>query len=109
MTEAAARTWSLAFLLAALAMLGPLSVDAYLPAFHAIGADLGVSQIAVQQSLSIYLFFYAFMMLWHAALGDALGRRTVVLATLAMFAVTSLGCAIAGNIETLWLFRALQG
>jgi len=109
MTEAAARTWSLAFLLAALAMLGPLSVDAYLPAFHAIGADLGVAQIAVQQSLSIYLFFYAFMMLWHGALADALGRRTVVLASLIMFAVTSLGCAIAGNIETLWLFRALQG
>jgi len=109
MTVAAARTWPLAVLLAALAMLGPLSVDAYLPAFHAIGSDLGVPQIAVQQSLSIYLFFYAFMMLWHGALADALGRRTVVLASLVMFAVTSLGCAIAGNIETLWLFRALQG
>ncbi len=109
MTGAAARTWPLAVLLAALAMLGPLSVDAYLPAFHAIGTELGVPQIAVQQSLSIYLFFYAFMMLWHGALADALGRRTVVLASLVMFAITSLGCAIAGNIETLWLFRALQG
>ncbi|HEY1461326.1 MAG TPA: multidrug effflux MFS transporter [Casimicrobiaceae bacterium] len=103
------RTWPLALLLAALAMLGPLSVDAYLPAFHAIGSDFGVVQIAVQQTLSVYLFAYAFMMLWHGALADALGRRTVVLAGLAMFAITSLGCAIAGNIETLWLFRALQG
>ena len=56
-----------------------------------------------------YLFAYAFMMLWHGALADALGRRPVVLAGLAIFAITSLGCAIAGNIETLWLFRALQG
>lgn len=90
-------------------MLGPLSVDAYLPAFHAIGSDFDVPQIAVQQTLSVYLFAYAFMMLWHGALADALGRRTVVLAGLVMFAITSLGCAIAGNIETLWLFRALQG
>src|SRR5262249_8689902 len=109
MTAQGSGTWSLALLLAALAMLGPLSVDAYLPAFHAIGSELAVPQLAVQQSLSVYLFAYAFMMLWHGALADALGRRPVVLASLVIYAITSLGCAIAGNIETLWLFRALQG
>jgi MFS transporter, DHA1 family, multidrug resistance protein len=109
MIAKAGRAWSLALLLAALAMLGPLSVDAYLPAFHAIGSEFAVPQIAVQQTLSIYLFAYAFMMLWHGALADALGRRSVVLAGLVVFAITSLGCAIAGNIQTLWLFRALQG
>jgi MFS transporter, DHA1 family, multidrug resistance protein len=103
------RTWSLAILIAALAMLGPFSIDAYLPAFHAIGGEFGVPQIAVQQTLSIYLFAYAFMMLWHGALADALGRRPVVLGSLAIYALATLGCAIAGNIETLWLFRALQG
>ena len=109
MTAVHVRTWSLAILIAALAMLGPFSIDAYLPAFHAIGSEFGVPQIAVQQTLSIYLFAYAFMMLWHGALADALGRRPVVLASLAIYALATLGCAIAGNIETLWLFRALQG
>ena len=109
MTAAPARTWSLAILLAALAMLGPLSVDAYLPAFHAIGQEFNAPQLAVQQTLSVYLFAYAFMMLWHGALADALGRRPVVIAGLGIYAITTLGCAIAGNIETLWLFRALQG
>jgi DHA1 family bicyclomycin/chloramphenicol resistance-like MFS transporter len=109
MTEAIVRTWSLAILLAALAMLGPLSVDTYLPAFHAIGQEFSAPQLAVQQTLSAYLFAYAFMMLWHGALADALGRRPVVIAGLGVFAITTLGCAIAGNIETLWLFRALQG
>ena len=109
MTAALVRTWSLAILLAALAMLGPLSVDTYLPAFHAIGQEFDAPQLAVQQTLSAYLFAYAFMMLWHGALADALGRRPVVLVGLGVFAVTTLGCAIAGNIETLWLFRALQG
>jgi MFS transporter, DHA1 family, multidrug resistance protein len=90
-------------------MLGPLSVDTYLPAFHAIGQEFNAPQLAVQQTLSAYLFAYAFMMLWHGALADALGRRPVVIAGLGVFAITTLGCAIAGNIETLWLFRALQG
>src|SRR5450755_4945088 len=109
MTDAPVRTWSLAFLLAALSMIGPFSVDMYLPAFHAIGGEFGAPQLAVQQTLSAFLFAYAFMMLWHGALADALGRRPVVLVGLGVFAVTTLGCAIAGNIETLWLFRALQG
>jgi DHA1 family bicyclomycin/chloramphenicol resistance-like MFS transporter len=103
------RTWGLAALLASLSMLGPFSVDMYLPAFPAIGRDLGASPIALQQTLSAYLFAFAFMMLWHGALSDALGRRPIVLGSLGIYAFASLGCAIAGNIETLWLFRALQG
>jgi MFS transporter, DHA1 family, multidrug resistance protein len=101
--------WPLAILLASLSMLGPFSVDAYLPAFHDIARDFDVAPLAVQQTLSSYLFAYAFMMLWHGALSDALGRRPVVLVGTGIYAVATLGCAIAGNIETLWLFRALQG
>ena len=103
------RSWSFAALLAALAMLGPFAIDMYLPAFHAIALEFAVSQIAVQQTLSTYLFAYAFVMLWHGALSDALGRRPVVLVSLAIYAFASLGCAIAGNIQSLWLFRTLQG
>ena len=109
MTPPAPRTWPLAVLLAALSMVGPLSVDLYLPTFPAIGAEFTVPPIAVQQTLSSYLFAFAFMMLWHGALADALGRRPVVLASLVVYFVGTLGCAIAGNIESLWLFRAVQG
>ncbi len=109
MTRERVGAWRLAILLAALAMLGPFSVDAYLPAFPDIARDLQVAPLAVQQTLSSYLFAYAFMMLWHGALSDALGRRPIVIAGLALYALATLGCAIAGNIETLWLFRAMQG
>ncbi len=109
MTDATVRSWSLAVLIAALAMLGPFSVDAYLPAFPEIGRDLGVSALAVQQTLSAFLFAYAFMMLWHGALSDALGRRPIIVINLVVYAVATLGCAVAANIQTLWLFRALQG
>jgi len=108
-TPAAPRTWPLAALLAALSMIGPFSVDLYLPSFPAIGREFAVPPIAVQQTLSSYLFAFAFMMLWHGALSDALGRRPIVLGSLVIYSLGTLGCAIAGNIESLWLFRALQG
>jgi len=103
------RSWALAALLASLVMLGPFSIDLYLPAFAVIGRELAVAPVAVQATLSAYLFAYAFMMLWHGALSDALGRRPVVIAGLVVYAIATLLCAIAGNIQSLWLARALQG
>lgn len=103
------RSWSLAALLASLAMLGPFSIDMYLPAFPAITQEFDASPIAMQQTLSVYMFAYAAMMLWHGALSDAFGRRPIVLAGLIVYALGTLACAIAGNIESLWLSRALQG
>ncbi len=102
-------TRGLALLLAALSAIGPFAIDTYLPAFPAIAADLGATSVEVQQTLTIYLGFFALMTLWHGALADALGRRRVVLWMLGMFFVTSIGCAMATTIEQLWLARALAG
>ena len=96
-------------LLAALSAIGPFAIDTYLPAFPAIAAELGATKLEVQQSLTIYLGFFALMTLWHGALADALGRRRVVLWSLVMFFLTSVGCALATQIEHLWIARALQG
>ncbi len=100
---------TLALLLAALAMLGPFSVDTYLPAFPAIEASLSASAMQVQQTLTAYMASFAVMILWHGALSDAFGRRSIILASLAVYAVTSLGCAAVHSIEYLWAFRILQG
>jgi DHA1 family bicyclomycin/chloramphenicol resistance-like MFS transporter len=96
-------------ILAALAMIGPFSIDTYLPAFPAIAADLGATQLQVQQTLTAYLLPFAIMMLWHGALADALGRRRVILGGLVVYILASLFCAFATRIEYLWLGRALQG
>ncbi|MES2552207.1 MAG: multidrug effflux MFS transporter [Pseudomonadota bacterium] len=100
---------TLALILAALAMLGPFSVDTYLPAFPSIEAMLVASPIEVQQTLTAYMFAFAIMILWHGALSDTLGRRNVILVSLAVFAIGSLGCAASHSVEYLWAFRILQG
>ena len=96
-------------LLAALAMIGPFTIDTYLPAFPAMSASLGASPVEVQQTLTAFLVPFAFMMLWHGALSDALGRRSVILFGLAVYALASLFCVFATRIEYLWIGRALQG
>jgi MFS transporter, DHA1 family, multidrug resistance protein len=99
----------LALMLAGLAMLGPFSVDTYLPAFPAIEASLDASTIQVQQTLTAYMFSFAIMILWHGSLSDAFGRRNIILVSLAVFAVATLGCAAVHSVEYLWAFRMLQG
>ncbi len=101
--------WALAVLLALLGMLGPFSIDTYIPAFSAIARSLQATPVEMQQTLSAYLFGFAFMNLFHGALSDSFGRRPVILWGLAMFTVASLGCALAQNVGQLIFFRALQG
>jgi MFS transporter, DHA1 family, multidrug resistance protein len=101
--------WALAALLALLGMLGPFSIDTYIPAFSGIGQALHATPVQMQQTLSAYLFGYAFMTLFHGALSDGFGRRPVVLWGIAMFTLASAGCALAQNVAALVLFRALQG
>lgn len=99
----------LVYVLAALAALAPFAIDTYLPAFHAMGADLAASDVHIQQSLAVYLLPYALMTLWHGAISDSIGRIATIKWGLSVFVLASIGCALAPNVETLWFFRALQG
>lgn len=99
----------LPFILACLAMIGPFSIDTYLPAFPAMASSLGASMLEVQQTLTAYLLPFALAMLWQGALSDTLGRRRVILWGLAIYVAASAFCVAATNIEMLWVGRALQG
>lgn len=101
--------WALAALLALLGMLGPFSIDTYIPAFAGIAQNLGATPVEMQQTLSAYLFGFAFMNLFHGALADSFGRRPVVLGGIAVFTLASAGCALSESIGSLVFFRALQG
>jgi MFS transporter, DHA1 family, multidrug resistance protein len=102
-------TRQLAILLAMLSALGPFAIDTYLPAFPAVAADLATTDLAIQQTLTAYMIPFAFMMLWHGPLSDALGRRPVIVGGLSLFAAASVVCALAPSVEWLLFGRALQG
>lgn len=99
----------LAILLAALAMLGPFSIDTYMPSFPEIGRTFGASAFELQFTISAFLATFSVMSLFHGALADSFGRRPVILFNLGLFVVASAGCALAAAFSQLLWFRALQG
>ena len=99
----------LALLLGGLAMFGPFSIDTIFPAFPAMGAQFGADKLAMQQTISVYLIAYAVTSVVHGPLSDAIGRRKVILGGLFVFALASVGCALATDLTTLLAFRAVQG
>src|SRR6218665_3064204 len=101
--------WALSVLLACLGMVGPFSIDTYLPAFSGIAAALDATPVQMQQTLSAYLLGFAVMNLFHGALSDCFGRRPVVLIGLAVFTAASVGCAGATSIGQLVFWRTVQG
>src|SRR5476649_1576845 len=100
---------SLIFVLAALSMLGALSIDAYLPALPSIAHGFSVSAPAVQQTLTVYLFAFAFMTLFYGTLSDSFGRRPVILVSLVLYLLSSIGAGCANSLAWLLIFRVLQG
>ena len=99
----------LTVILAFLGMVGALAIDTYLPSIPAIGREFNVGPLAVQQTLSIFLFSFAFMMLFYGTLSDSFGRRPVIMVSLFVYTLASLGAALAPTFGWLLAFRALQG
>lgn len=99
----------LTVILACLGMIGALAIDTYLPSMPAIGVEFGVGPVAVQQTLSVFLFCFAFMMLFYGTLSDSFGRRPVILAALSVYTLASVGAAFAPTFGALLACRALQG
>ncbi|QWT18610.1 multidrug effflux MFS transporter [Bacillus sp. NP157] len=99
----------LPLLLAALSMIGPFSIDAIFPGFPDIGREFGVGEVALQQLLSVYLLAYAVMSLFHGAISDAYGRKPVIVVAMGIYALASMGAALAPGFGFLLGCRVVQG
>ncbi len=95
-------------LLAAAVALGPLATDMYLPSLPQIGRDFGVGTDQVQLTLSLYMAGFALAQLICGPLSDRFGRKPVMVGGFVLFALASIGCALASSIESLILCRILQ-
>jgi DHA1 family bicyclomycin/chloramphenicol resistance-like MFS transporter len=94
---------------ALLSMVGPFSIDAYLPSFPDIEADFGISRSVLSQSLAVYLAAFAVSTLLWGPLSDRIGRRLVILFSLSLYFIASAGCALSDQAGHFMFFRVLQG
>jgi MFS transporter, DHA1 family, multidrug resistance protein len=99
-------------LLAVLALLSaftPLSIDMYLPALPVIESDLKAGVGDIQLTLSAFMIAFGIGQIFYGPAGDRFGRRPVILGGIAVYVLTSVGCAFAAASGQLVLLRLLQG
>lgn len=95
--------------LALIVGVSPFATDMYIPALPAIARDLGTTPSAVQLSLTAFLVAFAVGQLLAGPVSDGIGRRPMVLGGTALFALASLGCALAPDVGTLIAARVVEG
>ena len=78
-------------------------------ALPALQRELNASLVDVQWVVEAYALFIAALLLVGGAAGDRFGRRRVFLLGVALFAMSSIACGLAGGVRELILARALQG
>ena len=100
---------SMVVIVAFVSMIGPFSIDTYLPSFQSIEADFSVSRTLLSQSIAFYMMATAISSLFWGPLSDRLGRKYIILGSLFLYSVASLGCAFATDYSQFLIFRVLQG
>jgi DHA1 family bicyclomycin/chloramphenicol resistance-like MFS transporter len=98
-----------AVVLGLLSAIGPFAIDMYLPALPAIGQSLHADSSAVQWSLMAFFTSLGACQLVCGPLSDMFGRRRPLYAGLALFVLASIACGLARDIETLVVWRIVQG
>jgi EmrB/QacA subfamily drug resistance transporter len=89
-----------------MATLDNLVVTSALPAVH---ADLGAGVEELQWITNAYTLAFAALMLLAVSLGDRLGRRTLFVAGIGVFTVSSAFAALSTDPTALIVWRAVEG
>ena len=89
-----------------MAFIDSTAVNVSLPVLQ---RELHTSTGQTQWVIEGYALFLSALILTGGALGDLYGRRRIFAAGIALFALSSLACALAGNITALIAARCLQG
>ena len=94
--------------LGGLSVLGFLATDMYLPAFSIMQEDLQTPAAAISASLSLFLAGFALAQLLWGPMSDRFGRKPVLLAGLAIFALGCLGMLWVRDATWLLVLRFIQ-
>ena len=91
-----------------LTAISVLSLNMFLPSLSNIAREFEVEYWIVNLSIAGYLAISAVLQIIMGPLSDRWGRRPILLAAMAIFAVASVGCWLSANIWMFLGFRMLQ-
>ena len=92
-----------------LSALAILSLNMFSPSLNGIAEDFGADYGLVSLALGGYLGLTAVLQLILGPLSDRYGRRPILLGSLVIFVISSIGCATATTVEWFLVCRFFQG
>ncbi|HRX94534.1 MAG TPA: multidrug effflux MFS transporter [Chitinophagaceae bacterium] len=98
----------LIIILGLLTAIGPFSIDMYLPAFPEIAEGLSATHSQVMLSLSSFFIGISAGQLIYGPLLERYGRKKPMFFGLFLYLLASVGCMLAGSVQSLIAFRLLQ-
>ena len=98
----------LLFVLAAMTMFVPMSIDMYMPSFPAVAEALGVHIVNLQLTLSSFMLGTGIGQILYGPISDRFGRKKPSYIGILIFVVASLLCTTATSLPALIGFRFLQ-
>lgn len=94
--------------LVSIATIGPLAMNVFLPSLPSMARYFETEYRVIQLLVSMYLVAIAVTQLAIGPLSDRYGRRPVLLASLAIFSLSTFAALFAPNVETLLVCRMFQ-
>ncbi len=91
-----------------MAGIGALSLNVFLPSLPTMAEHFGVEYALMQLSVSAYLATTALVQVAIGPFSDRYGRRPVMIGTVAIFTIASVGAIYAPNFTVFLIFRLLQ-
>ncbi|MDE6097191.1 MAG: multidrug effflux MFS transporter [Muribaculaceae bacterium] len=95
--------------LGALSAFGPFITDFYLPTLPSMASIFQTSASMVQLGLTASLLGIAVGQVFFGPLSDKYGRCPIMVWSLILFSLSTVGCIYSPNIELFDIFRFLQG
>jgi DHA1 family bicyclomycin/chloramphenicol resistance-like MFS transporter len=109
MSDSRARELITLCVLALTAVLSPVSMDMLTPSLPGMASALQTSPQTAELTLYSFLIGYGVAPSIWGVMSDRLGRRPVMFLGMAIYIMSSAGCALAGDASTLILLRFIQG
>lgn len=91
-----------------LAGIGAMNMSVFLPSLPSMTVAFGTSYEVMQLAVSLYLAMTAAIQIIIGPLADRFGRRPVMLSSLTLFVLATLGCLFAPTVEVFLGFRMVQ-
>lgn len=99
-------TWIM--LLGLIVAIGPLTIDAYLPALPSMAKDFGVPTAFIANSVPAYFVGLVVGQLFYGPLSDRIGRITPLYIGMVVYVLASILCATTTNEYVLFIARTVQ-